>query len=52
MAYQNLGDTAKARQHFDTAKLGDKASWQQCLLYRRLRQEAAELLTTDSKPMR
>lgn len=52
MAYHRLGDTAKSCERSDKAKFDDKTIWEQRLLYRRLRQEAAELLKADAKPMR
>jgi tetratricopeptide (TPR) repeat protein len=43
MAYHRLGQAAKSREHFDRARLDEKASWEEYLLYRRLRQEAEGL---------
>jgi tetratricopeptide (TPR) repeat protein len=43
MAYHHLGQAAKSRERFDKARLDEKASWAQRLLYRRLRQEAEQL---------
>jgi hypothetical protein len=44
MAYSRLGEAAKARRALDGARLGERAGWDERLLYRRLRQEAGGLL--------
>jgi tetratricopeptide (TPR) repeat protein len=50
MAYHKLGQADKSRARFDNAKLDAKASWEDRLVYRRLRQEAEKLLQPAAKP--
>jgi WD40 repeat protein/tetratricopeptide (TPR) repeat protein len=49
MAYQRLGQAERAREEFGKAKPAEKPSWEERLIYERLRREAEDLLKTGPK---